>query len=282
MNHLPGFSGHFVLPVFAQPVRNGKESARDVFKGPVNHAARPNGFARKDACIDGCLGIITNKCTDKLHPCLDFAACVIKVIIWEHSYYANKEGTKREPAIEIGVTVDDEPQEVDETDITPQQIIEHTVAPDKPRYLMAAFMGAETKARVREIGLTSSGALGTLSSIFDVGWYRDSSKPGQNGTIVMDGHNGGPTKSGIFKHLDLIQEGDRITIERGDGSIFHYETKDVKILPLAEAQDYMSEMFVSPVLGKESLSLISCTGEWSQARRTYLSRVMVRAVRIDD
>jgi hypothetical protein len=37
-------------------------------------------------------------------------------------------------------------------------------------------------------------------------------------------------------------------------------------------------MLTSPVANQESLSLVTCGGEWSQARKTYLSRVLVRAV----
>jgi hypothetical protein len=44
----------------------------------------------------------------------------------------------------------------------------------------------------------------------------------------------------------------------------------------------MSTMLKSPVPGKESLSLISCTGEWSQSQRTYLSRAMIRAVLVEN
>jgi len=212
---------------------------------------------------------------------LFLVGCLIKVAIWEHYYYDNKEGSVRTPVEQVGINAPDA-EEVDETDVTEEDIRVHTVAPDKPRYLMAAFMGNHTKARIREVGLTSSGAMGTLANILDVGWYRSSSKPGQGGTLLMNAHNGGPTKVGIFKYLDQVQIGDRLTIERGDGAIFNYEVYESKILPIAEADNYMATMQTSPVTGKESLSLISCTGEWSQQQRTYLSRAMVRAVLVEN
>ena len=208
-------------------------------------------------------------------------ACLVKVAIWEHYYYSEKEGTPRNQPTQLGDVDTSDRDNIDETEITEEQIFEYTVEPNKPRYLMANFMGKNTKARVREVGLTKDGAMATLASIFDVAWYRDSGKPGEGGTVVMNAHNGGPTKTGIFKHLDLVQPGDIITIERGDGAIFKYEAIENKILPLDKANANMANMLKSPIAGRESLSLISCTGEWSQQQRTYLSRTMVRAVLVE-
>jgi LPXTG-site transpeptidase (sortase) family protein len=209
-------------------------------------------------------------------------ACLVRVIVWEHFYYKEMEGSLRHPIIEVGIGAPTEPEEVDETPVTEEQIRAHTVSPDKPRYLKASFMGQSTKARIREVGLTQSGAMATLPSIFDVAWYRYSSKPGEGGTIVMNGHNGGPTRIGIFKHLDQVQEGDIITVERGDGVIFKYQVYENQILSLVEASRYMATMLKSPIEGIESLSLISCTGEWSQTQRTFLSRTMVRAFLVEN
>ncbi|MCL1839495.1 class F sortase [Candidatus Saccharibacteria bacterium] len=207
--------------------------------------------------------------------------CLIKVALWEHFYYQDKEGSIRDQAIEIGVSVP-EPSAVDETPVTDADKAAHIVSPDKPRYLMGAFMGQHTKARVREVGLTSSGAMDTLSGIFDVAWYRNSSKPGQGGTILMNGHKGGPTRIGIFDNLDQVRKGDILTIERGDGAIFKYEVYESQSMPIAQANAYMSTMLKSPVPGKESLSLISCAGDWSQQKRTYNARAMVRAVLVEN
>jgi LPXTG-site transpeptidase (sortase) family protein len=208
------------------------------------------------------------------------AGCLVKVTIWERNYYDEKEGSVRASVEQVGVFAP-APDNVDETDITDTEIRAHIVAPDKPRYLVSAFMGQSTKARIHEVGLSRTGAMATLPGIFDVAWYRNSSKPGEGGTILMNGHNGGPTKIGIFKYLDRAQVGDTITIERGDGTIFNYEIYENKILPLEEANTYMSTMQTSPIPGRESLSLISCTGDWSQQQRTYLSRAMVRAVLVE-
>ena len=128
------------------------------------------------------------------------------------------------------------------------------------------------------MGVNDNGELGTPNNIFDVGWYTKSSKPGKGGTILIDGHNGGPHVQGVFKDLPALSAGDVITIERGDGTIFHYAVVENKAVSLSDSNDYMATAMKSPMSGKESVTLISCAGEWSQAQRTYLSRQFVRAI----
>lgn len=207
------------------------------------------------------------------------AICLIKVFIWEQIYYSEKEGTIRNPVINAidNSTSVEESAELDETPITESQITEYTVASDKPRYLTIPSIGVN-KARILEIGLINDNKLDAPVSIYDVGWYRDSSKPGEGGTLLMDGHNGGPTTAGVFKNLDSLAVGDQIMLERGDGVIFTYEVVENNIMNLEDAENYMSSMVSSPISGQESLSLITCAGDWTNTQHTYLSRAMVRAV----
>jgi LPXTG-site transpeptidase (sortase) family protein len=115
-----------------------------------------------------------------------------------------------------------------------------------------------------------------------VGWYDGSAKPGFNGTVLMDGHNGGPSKYGVFKRLPELRAGDIIKVERGDGVVFSYRVVENVTKSLADSDKYMSVALRSPEKGKQSISLISCTGEWSQQQKTYLSRQFTRAVLIEE
>lgn len=198
----------------------------------------------------------------------------IRVAVFEDSYYREKEGSERAEA----VAVQEEPLE--EEAPTEEQVTEYTVAADRPRYLSIPKLGV-VNARIIAVGVKSNGELGTPNNIFDVGWYEASGKPGQGKTIVIDGHNGGPHVHGVFKDLPNLVEGDIIKIERGDGKIFEYKVVENKTVALSEADAYMKTAFKSPVSGKESVTLISCTGEWSQAQGTYLSRQFTRAILVD-
>ncbi|MBR0460603.1 class F sortase [Candidatus Saccharibacteria bacterium] len=195
---------------------------------------------------------------------------LLRIIIWEANYYHDQEGSERASS---NIIANDN---VDETEVTEDDLSKYTVAPDRPRFLIIDKLGI--KARVIEVGINNEGELATPRSIFDVGWYGLSAKPGQAGTMLMDGHNGGPTKVGVFKYTPSLKEGDIITVERGDGAIFKYSVTDNVTIPLADADAYMETAQQSPVEGAQSLTLITCTGEWSQPQQTYLSRQFTRAV----
>ena len=196
----------------------------------------------------------------------------LRVLIWEDNYYREMEGSERDVAQEVEK---DEP--LDETKPTDDEVSEYTVAPDRPRYLTVEKLGV-FNARILPVGVNDSGELGTPNNIFDVGWYESSGKPGMGGTLVIDGHNGGPSVYGVFKELPTLVAGDIIKVERGDGAVFNYSVVENVEISLDEADTYMATAMRSPESGKESVTLISCTGEWSSSRNTYLSRQFTRAV----
>ena len=201
------------------------------------------------------------------------AIFVIKTALWEKDYYESKEGSERAVAMDMGDDLVEEPP-------TEQEVVEYTVAPDRPRYLSIDRLGI-SNARILPMGINAEGELTTPNNIFDVGWYNESGKPGQGGTLLIDGHNGGPHVQGVFKALPSLGSGDIIRVERGDGQIFQYSVVENKAVPLSESNDYMATAMMSPMKGKELITLISCTGEWSQAQKTYLSRQFVRAILIE-
>ncbi len=206
------------------------------------------------------------------------AGIIARLAIWESHYYKSQEGKERiEPRTTGDISADS--TNVDETIITNNQKQSYIVAADQPRFLNIEKIGIHN-ARILPVKETSSGAIAVPISIFDVGWYTESSIPGKTGTTILDGHNGGPTMQGVFKNLVLLEKGDHIEIEMGDGTKYTYQVYDNNTYTLKEANQKMHSMQVSPVNGVESISIITCTGEWSNLQRTYLSRQFLRAVRI--
>lgn len=198
---------------------------------------------------------------------------IIRLIVWEKDYYEEKEGSERAVAMEFD-------EELIETPPAEKEVREYVVAADRPRYLSVDRLGI-SNARILPMGINDAGELSTPNNIFDVGWYYDSGKPGQGGTLLIDGHNGGPHVQGVFKDLPSLGVGDIITVERGDGAIFRYSVVENKSIYLSEANGYMATAMKTPMPGKESVTLISCTGEWSQAQKTYLSRQFTRAILVE-
>lgn len=202
---------------------------------------------------------------------------LIKVAVFEANYYSEKEGSERD----VTEVVEEEPEEeLVEVEPTEEEVREYIVSPDRPRYLTVEKLGIYN-ARILPMGVNSRGELSTPNNIFDVGWYEASGMPGQGGTLIIDGHNGGPHVRGVFKDLPDLSDGDIVTVERGDGVVYKYAVVENETVALADADAYMAVAAKSPEPGKESVTLISCTGEWSQQQRTYLSRQFVRAVLVE-
>lgn len=158
---------------------------------------------------------------------------------------------------------------------------EYKVAAYKPRFISIPAAGL-SRIPVTEIGttmLSNGGAqLDSPASPRVVGWYYISSLPGQAGTALMNAH-GGDLGIGIFKTLPRVNNGDKITIEMGDGRTFTYRIveKTYKYLG-AESDAYMGTVLDSPVPGTPSLTLITCTGTWLPAQQTYDQRLFVKAL----
>ncbi len=202
---------------------------------------------------------------------------MIRVVVFESNYYSEKDGSER--AVAVNATTEDE-EELVEEEPTVEEVREYVVAPDRPRYLTIDKLGV-SNARILAMGVNSRGELETPINIFDVGWYESSGKPGQGGTLIIDGHNGGPHVHGVFKETPSLARGDIIKVERGDGVVFKYSVVENNAVPLSESNSYMVTAAKSPEAGKESVTLITCTGEWSQSQKTYLSRQFTRAVLVE-
>lgn len=203
---------------------------------------------------------------------------IIRVSVWEDHYYKSEEGKERITPRSAG-DISTDSTDVDETIITQEESAAYVVAADKPRFMTIEKIGIHN-ARIIPVSTNIKGAMQVPRSIFDVGWYIKSATPGTRGTSILDGHNGGPTMQGVFKNLNLLEKGDHITIEMGDGNKYTYQVYDNITLTLSEANQKMSTLTTSPVSNLESISLITCTGEWSDLQKTYLSRQFLRAVRI--
>lgn len=150
----------------------------------------------------------------------------------------------------------------------------YRVAPDLPRLLTIPKM--QVSARVQRVGVNTDNTLIAPTNIHDVGWYDRSTKPGESGTIVLDGHVSGPTKHGVFYSLDNLRENDEIMLERGDGAMFHY--KVVKQGSYEYDKVDMQALLSSAVPGKPGLNLITASGRFDIKTNQFEKRTVIFAV----
>lgn len=176
--------------------------------------------------------------------------------------------------------------EVDETEVTQEKKDDYQVPnPSFPRYLSIPSLKI-SNARVVQIGtIKDTGQLDSPKSIYDAGWYTKSGLPGAGkGAVLIDGHNGGPTKGGIFENLGSLSMGSEIIIERGDGQRITYQVADNREMSVEDINNESNPLGMKTMLNsmdpkKEGLNMITCVGDWDYSKNTFNKRVMLRAVR---
>lgn len=165
--------------------------------------------------------------------------------------------------------------DVDKTAPVASALSTYRVAPDAPRALYISSL--KIAARIQPMNLNGDKSLQAPKNIYDSGWYTGSSKPGQSGAMVMDGHASETgTHYGLFGYLDRIKEGDNITIEKGDGTKLQYAVVHVETDALADVD--MNKVMVPYNGAAQGLNIITCTGKWTSDNSTLDHRLIVFAV----
>jgi LPXTG-site transpeptidase (sortase) family protein len=148
-----------------------------------------------------------------------------------------------------------------------------------------AASGKPAKIEIESIGVSAvvetlevvDGAFQEPTSAEQVAWYKDTSWLGDEGNIVLAGHlNYWGVPEGVFFALETVTHGSIVEITAENGTVYRYEVTNVELLP-ADADSLEA---VTAETGGESLTLITCGGDWDPASQHYLHRTVVQATRI--
>jgi sortase A len=130
----------------------------------------------------------------------------------------------------------------------------------------------EIDAPLEEVGINQSGETAVPKDAAIPGWYKGGVKPGEQGNAVIAGHRdawGGTP--GVFFSLKKLKIGELITVEDGNGTIHRFKVIDIR--------EYKTDLApVQEIFGKSDkprLQLITCSGTWSGARRSYEMRTVI-------
>ena len=124
---------------------------------------------------------------------------------------------------------------------------------------------------------TSKTASGSIFSEWDVadyaaGWHKNSSVPGEQGNVVMSGHNN--ILGSVFRELDQLKQGDKLEVFAG-GTEYTYAVDEVLILPEKHASDQQRKTNVKYIqeTTDDRLTLVSC---WPRDDNTHRIVVIAR------
>jgi hypothetical protein len=133
-----------------------------------------------------------------------------------------------------------------------------------------------------ETGSIVDGVMLDPSGPWVVSWYEPLGKVGEGHNVVMAGHvdyyTVGPA---IFWEIPNMQPGDIIRVVADSGEIFEYAVEWTKMYDVAT--ELTAEVIQTDIVGstgQESLTIITCGGEFNPETAQYLQRWVVRAHQI--
>lgn len=110
-----------------------------------------------------------------------------------------------------------------------------------------------------------------------VSWYKETARLGEIGNVVIAGHvdywNVGPS---VFYNLKDLSSGDPIQLTGDDRQVYTYQVDWDKLFDVLNAP-------IQEIVGStpaESLTIITCGGEFDYATGHYLQRRVVRSHRV--
>lgn len=152
----------------------------------------------------------------------------------------------------------------------------YVVAPDLARYISIPKLSI--KGRVLQVGVNKDGGLATPNNVYDAAWYTGSTKPGQLGATLIDGHVSSWTTHGVFYGIKKLVAGDNIDLTLGNNSVLNYRVVKTVVYDIDKVDMQAAVMPVTP--GKPGLNLITCTGKLKPGTNDFQQRVIVFAEQI--
>lgn len=150
----------------------------------------------------------------------------------------------------------------------------YKVAPALPQLLAIKKIGVT--ARVMQVGVDSNNQMEVPKTAYDVAWYNGSSRPGENGAMVIDGHVQGVGGPAIFSDLHKLVMGDTVSVTRGDGKTYTYVVTKTETVAVKDLD--VGKLLVSTDSNKPGLNLITCAGNFDQKADQFDSRTIVYSV----
>ena len=133
---------------------------------------------------------------------------------------------------------------------------------------------------LEEVGVEEDGSLGIPSSWYTGGWYEKSSRAGEGGVIILDGHYDDDTGSpAAFWELKSLNVNDKVFLVDDVDRVFTYEVYEVVYVDMQDPNRLELAFASDPKGGEEvsTLIMITCGGVWLPGEATYNKRLVVKA-----
>lgn len=143
-----------------------------------------------------------------------------------------------------------------------------------PRAITIPALGV--RASVIRLGLNRDRTLEVPRNYDHTGWWSGGYAPGERGPAVIAGHVDSKEGPAVFYRLGQLARGDRIRIERADGSSVAFAVERLERHP----KDSFPTRAVYDRTASSTLRLVTCSGDFDQSSGHYTDNTIVFASRI--
>jgi Sortase domain len=145
------------------------------------------------------------------------------------------------------------------------------VAPSPP--VRVSIPAIHVDSGLQRLGREADGTLQPPTKWAVAGWYAGGVIPGQVGPAVITGHVDSTSGPAVFFRLSKLAIGDRVTVDAADGSHTTFVVDRIQRFVKAH---FPTEQVYGPVPVPE-LRLVTCTGRFDRAARSYDDNLVVSA-----
>lgn len=163
----------------------------------------------------------------------------------------------------------------EEVEVVPEAPVQQQF--ETPTRIIIDKIGVD--AAIEPVGLTEDGLMDAPKTNEAVGWYEQSARLGENNyAILLDGHYGTETSPAVFRDLINLEIGDTILV----GAAENIATFRVVEIDQSDVEDVDMKKALYPYRsGVQSLTIITCEGEYDPVNITYDKRRIVYAERVE-
>lgn len=155
----------------------------------------------------------------------------------------------------------------------PAPVVPATSVPGDPHPIGIAIPSIRVASSLVPLGLNADGSVQVppIERPGQAGWYDGGPGAGEVGPFVVLGHVDSYTEAGVFYRLRDLRAGDRIEIDRRDGSRVTYLVDRVERFP----KDEFPTGAVYGDAPRPEIRLITCGGDFDESRRSYEDNLIV-------
>lgn len=143
-----------------------------------------------------------------------------------------------------------------------------------PVHLQVPSIGVDSD--LEPLGLLPDKTLKSPSLFERAGWYAGGVRPGDPGPAVIAGHVDSVSGPAVFFRLRTIAVGASVAVKQSNGATVHFVVDSVREYP---KNKFPTEAVYGPTPLPE-LRLITCTGDFDYAARSYLDNLVASAHRV--